>query len=763
MAYQLKYYKDIQSHGHTWRLDIRQDTTEQLIPQEIGAVLQGFRLYVQGDQADIDTPIIKTSVEMVFVDAPDLNDNRKNGYWEEFFTSSATEYRVQLWKDGTVEWTGYVTPDSFSEDLRYRGSVTLVARDNLGAMQDYQFDLAGDSDGMVSLVDLIKGGLDAVKFGMAHNTAEGGQIAWAYATDATANPNIYDVRFNAESFRGKTWWEVVESVLYATGLTLRYAGENRYVLASIRNLGMGSQMYWADVEIKPVVFGAYGHRELSPAVKAIREDVSFDIEANIANTEMPEDAYGNKTSYTDQQGNTLPLHAITGGAYAKAAIETTAVLNVYEYDVHEDHQYGDGEIYDSSCVYIGANASNADYEARSLVYKIRLQPGAYSFQFDIDKILALYDDSTKIGYNDYNARLRYIRLQAEFAGDDSSYQTLLNHYDPTSGTTEGLTLNDLHWITGRVADASKNNANILYNDSTLPVNYKTPELKVETAGELVIKILSPLVTTASAEGGNARSSAKGQYAGITNMQVIVTDNNGIYVIDKNTVTTKYKESNSIVLTRSPKYAVNTTTLVSPKIVTNGILTKIGGKYKGAKNWQFNAVDTPKPLAVLIHQQMLAFYSKPNNVLTGEIVANDPTFNALYEWSGKKHLLMSGTLNILNGHMENAVLREFKRYDHMWETWVEREYFDIQGDEATYNTFVHSNKPITSADIKYLPSWATATIYQTVTSGLYGLTIKVQGNYTSEVRRGIFNVDTAFVVIDQRPAGDYGSDYYFDYS
>ena len=44
---------------------------------EIGSVLQGLRLYVQGDQADIDTPIVKTSLEMTFVDAPDLEADRK--------------------------------------------------------------------------------------------------------------------------------------------------------------------------------------------------------------------------------------------------------------------------------------------------------------------------------------------------------------------------------------------------------------------------------------------------------------------------------------------------------------------------------------------------------------------------------------------------------------------------------------------------------------------------------------------------------------
>ena len=58
--------------------------------------------------------------------------------------------------------------------------------------------------------------------------------------------------------------------------------------------------------------------------------------------------------------------------------------------------------------------------------------------------------------------------------------------------------------------------------------------------------------------------------------------------------------------------------------------------------------------------MLSYYAKPNNVLTGELATDNPLFNALYEWNGKKHLLTSGALNVITGRMENVVLREFTR-------------------------------------------------------------------------------------------------------
>lgn len=738
--YRLKYYKEIESQGHTWRIDIRQDVAEEITPLEIGPVLQGLRLVVQGDQADIDTPIVKTSLEMTFVDAPGLDDDRKCGYWEEFFTSSATEYKVQLWKDGAIEWTGYVTPDSFSEDLTYRGSVSIIARDNLGALQDFIYDMEGNADGLVSLKDLLNRGLSKVSFDMTSYIAQGGQVVYPYAMDAEANPNVYDVLFVSGSFKDKSWWEVLESAMYATGMTFRFVGSNRFVFAPIRGLGLGNQTLWQNVPVKPVRFLAFGHRELTPAVKAIREDVSFDIQDNIADTDMPASAYGNASSYTyyDEQ---MPLHAIVSGGYQTASPTSTLVINPFAYELEYDHRYGKGgEIHDTSTIYIGADKESSADSSRELTFKISLQPGEYSFQFEADKVVSLYDNFTKIGYNDFNARMLRISVKAQFKGSDGTYYTLSDG--------PGLVVGDLRWVEGNVTSTGVVN----YRSTLPPVAYKAPILTIATSGELTITILSPAVTNRANEGATETSVSKGAYVGIKNFEILAHNNNGMPVLEKQRITTQYNEKNNIILTRTPHYGINPSNLVSPKIVSNGMLSQVGdGEYAGLERWQFYTADVPKPLAVLIHQQMLAFYSKPNNVLTGELAIDDPTFNALYEWGGKKHLLVSGTLNMITGRMENAVLREFLRYDHMWETWVENDSFDLEGDATTLYLLAHSAKALTTASIIGLPSWITASVSATETQGLYRITLYVRKNFTGADRSVAFYVDTAQVTISQAAA------------
>ena len=72
------------------------------------------------------------------------------------------------------------------------------------------------------------------------------------------------------------------------------------------------------------------------------------------------------------------------------------------------------------------------------------------------------------------------------------------------------------------------------------------------------------------------------------------------------------------------------------------------------------------MAVYNHLQLLCYYAKPNNFISGTIVKTDVTrMGNIWMWHGAEHILVSGRYNFLNGHIESAVLREFARYEDMW--------------------------------------------------------------------------------------------------
>ena len=743
MAYQLKYYKDIVSQGHKWRLEIHQETDETLTAVEIGPVVQGLRLIVQGDQADIDTPIVKTSLEMVFVDAYDLEDDRKCGYWEEFYTSSATEYKVILSKDGKDEWTGYVTPDSFSESLQYRGSVTIIARDNLGSLQDFEYDSLPDSKGMISMYSLIEKALAVISFPMSYEHSENGVRTFAYTNDTTPSTEVYNVLFNNKAFQDQTWLEALESALTATGLVLRYVGENKFTIASIRDIPLYNFAYWWDVPILETKFCAYGQRELSPAVKTIIDEVQFDIEENFAENDMPAKAYGEVGEYNilTQSDNLLeypviypmPVHAVVGGSWLPRTVDTSMFLNPFAFPLKEGYSSKkQGDLRDTSVVYLAANNEAGTETERTAEWRCLLGPGKYRFSMKLDNPVALYDDNTKIGHIDqsmYLSRLRFhLRFYATNGIDNQEYRS-----------------SDNQWYNG----INSTSSNSLFLSADFPATFEFPALEVNTAGEIQL-----LVTYVGTTKKNDSPSGISRGAYVPFKEFTLTDVNleNTFISDFQKVTTNYNNKNNILIQRKPEFGFNDADVASPKIIRNGMYIMKDEWYESSDQWVFNNCDVPNPLPVLIHQQLLGYYSKPNNVLTGELATADPLFNALYEWNGKLYLLTSGALNCLTGRMENVVLREFRRYDHMWETYI------LEGDviEVPYNSentnirfTAISTAQLNDSNISF-PSGVT--YYRFVqASNKYDFAIWVEPNNTDDIIEGIITIDSARVLLRRIPA------------
>jgi hypothetical protein len=137
------------------------------------------------------------------------------------------------------------------------------------------------------------------------------------------------------------------------------------------------------------------------------------------------------------------------------------------------------------------------------------------------------------------------------------------------------------------------------------------------------------------------------------------------LLETNNVNTKYIDANNIVITRDPGFGPAYNVVSFPSAIKNGIFVKSDGAYLPAKKWAWSG-GTPQQMAVYNHLQLLCYHSKPNNVISGDIVYADfVDMAAIYEWGGANHILVSGSYNCLNGHIESAVLREFQWYNDMW--------------------------------------------------------------------------------------------------
>lgn len=751
MNHFLKYYKEIESQNHLWRIEIHQESDSAFTPMEIGPVIQGLKLIVQGDQADVDTPIVKTSVEMVFVDAPDLEQDRKCGFWEEFYTSSSTEYKVLLYKDGVCEWTGYITPDSFTETLQYRGSVTIIARDNLGTLQDKTFEMSSiNGDGKVYIYSLINRAITLSNCSLNYVTANFNQpIAVAVQDLRYSDSNaLLAQAVDVKQLQGYTWWSALESVLYSAGLVLRYIGRNTLQLMPLREIPKLGKQYWWDVEERDVTFVAYGTRELVPGVRSIKEENHFDIDTESDPIKVPQYSPDiptlvqcNNITFigpnTQSNSYEAPMHGYE--VPGKNMILVSSKSNVIDVSAYPKYSGEDSESYgqwdDKSIVYFAVNAS--DPKPFAIEKKIFTSSGKVSIKWAVDKPISLLSDLSAVMNTP-------IQSASEYGTDPYlSYRIRLE----SSDRILYYNATNKQWGTSRVNNTMPLSTGLFTTDKPKLLTFELNEISVPYNGNLVLEFVDIRILVLLLR---LRLDCVGMYMRIRDISIDVEIPENIKLLEKLTLTTEYLDKYSVRIERNPIFAILPSNEPEVALVPNAILTECTSQYIGAEQWDWanrvKAATTGISLSRLIHQQLLAFYAKPNNMLTGELATNDPVFSALYNWEGRQHILTSGALNVLTGRMENANLREFTRYEHMWETWVNVDSVEVGPAETSATLLVTSNKQLKSSDLT-IPSWMSLSIGN-IGKNYYSVYLKIAQNSTGKDREYIVRVDTALVKVIQ---------------
>ena len=332
----------------------------------------------------------------------------------------------------------------------------------------------------------------------------------------------------------------------------------------------------------------------------------------------------------------------------------------------------------------------------------------------------------------------------------------IKHTDEASGTVKYYNVNNKEWSSSSVQnvadglavlDAIRSGTDVEVTGIEMPsLGVITLEIQRWAIGDIDIYVRVPCV---------------GVFGRISNMHINVELPKDIDLLKKLTVTTNYSDKYAVRITRDPEFSVNPTTLPEVAYIPNALLNEGWNQYRGLSDWIWlHGREVVGPTAILpehtgvslsrlIHQQLLAYHASPNNLLTGELVDVDLAnpFTALYEWGGVKHMLMSGSLNILTGRMESAVLRSYARYDHMWETYiVEGDVIEVPyNDSNTFLRFVAvSEKQLTGDDIT-LPDGVTNYGF-TKDGNKYRWAVWVEPNETNRVIEQVMVIDTARVLL-----------------
>lgn len=216
--YGLFAYKEITAlrTKHVYRLEIYKKDFSGTAMELEEFSSSPFSITLEGEGDEVYRPVIKSSLSINIIDKDQFD-------YTQFFTSDAFGFRVFLLRNGVRLWSGYITPDSFGQDLQYRSTINLVARDNIGYLSEIDYDWF-DYD-FVSIEQLLTKAFDKIQAQFSLDNR---------VNIFSGNKPITDAYIQTVGLKNKTWFEVLEEVLSGCGLQLRYINDN-YTLHDIAN------------------------------------------------------------------------------------------------------------------------------------------------------------------------------------------------------------------------------------------------------------------------------------------------------------------------------------------------------------------------------------------------------------------------------------------------------------------------------------------------------------------------------------------------
>lgn len=260
--YGLWLFKEIQTEYGCCKVEIyRKGYSGSQI--EIGALAANSLTISLENLSEITAPVGKSVCSFEIIDTDQIN-------YDDFFTPDATYYKVVVsTKVGAgayvTRWSGYITPDFFAENLTYRTPISISARDNIGYLNDVDFDLTASS---ITVRELIQSAFRKIaadypmslSFVSQKQTAEG-----ILAIDATISTLL---------LKEMSWGEALETILHDLGLQMRWVDNNTIAVLDLSQI----PEYYPTQAFNFI--HSSGYREIAPAWRQLSQSQDYGLREN---------------------------------------------------------------------------------------------------------------------------------------------------------------------------------------------------------------------------------------------------------------------------------------------------------------------------------------------------------------------------------------------------------------------------------------------------------------------------------------------------
>lgn len=630
--YYAKYYYQTKRNGNTYTLNIYQRSDTAINKRAIMNLVD-LRFGTSGS-VDIDEPIIKTELSFTLVDCPDVQyrPNEKGANWQEFYTQDPTLYKVQLLENRVIRWSGYITPDSWHEELRYHGTVTITARDCIGHLQDFDFEWEEETITLSQIISKcnslagtnIKTGDFLQTYGVRYTKYDG---------KTTGDP-LYLTRFYKEAFEDKNWYEVLEMVLDSLSLTLRYFDNNIFGITPLAFIRTENFNETVSRRISSfALVNNSGSHTLAPPYRFIKDKISYDF-FDSSSRDIPKSSFQKNAAYDS------PLTTAAGYQQYKELNAPDVLL--FRFDL-TDNSYVQTQV--------------KIPESTKFVVNLELIGGHFFKNLPYDVMPASLS---------FTPAAVTARLSILWVGDD--------------GTTK-IYQNVADWSTASKILTYTSESSNAAGYSSFTIKGTTPNNK----GKLYLRFYH----ASGAEGYGERRFTAVKGIGVNYTLSAKTTKHEQTTVNSDLANVRLDRTCDV-----GQYVGDPATGLCVKNAilagTSSIYYSIDGITK--ENDTGERVRYPN-MWVWTHKQRLCFHWNTASIIEGELydkTNNDPKFSDiwLYPFStGQKRLhLVSGQLNVLTGRVESAVLREFWDFDSLWQEPKMNYYqfYVISAESATGN-------------------------------------------------------------------------------
>lgn len=634
MAYKLKYYKVIpgvkMSSGSKANLTLNiyeKDYTG--ISKQIDALTS---LVLESDCQDAQSPIQKMILRIGLADRPEMPDtnSRKYGGWEEFFTPDATRFLVEILVAGSARWKGYITPDAWSETLDFHASVSITARDNIGHLEDFEF--ASDSE-LISVDEIIRSAMALIEpqFTVTYDYASD------YTIESESGVSITDAYVNTSLFKGKSWYEVLESVLTSLGMCIRYVGWNQYFIGFLRYVSR----YNGGTLVQNYLRGS-ATLMLSPAYKEIIEDDDYEFE------EFGIPDFRNKIlENTSSEEITYKYYNMS-----QSVVSGTTTIT-YEGIFYNTIGWSNGSIH-----YLNDNVINSGLKFDRT--KAALIPLTKSATFNFGKLnnLELSIDFSVIlqAYGMLGSKT----LKSSDVGSITFSYVISRRYTNDSGDEVTRYFNGSAWQSGLQYTEVSINPD-LYGPFTKDVSVNLPVDPASNEGATIF--LTIYFKDVIVRYVNSIDASSGVYMAVDNLQISCPIS---YVkLESNKVTTVNDSKYNVRKTFRPDIvAMSSTdvTVVNHTNYKNVLWLNSYTPFPYNVRWRKDAEETYRPLPALLAMQMLCYGLRPMARIDGQRICTADDFYKPYSRGSQRLTPLDYRYDYLSGQLTETTFENIAYED-----------------------------------------------------------------------------------------------------